>query len=96
MDWSAADDTITEIRRSVRALCDDFPGEYWREKDRDRAYPTEFVQALTEAGYLAVLIPEEYGGSGLCGRAASAILEEIHKQMPKENLKGILKEILKA
>jgi acyl-CoA dehydrogenase len=67
------------IRDSVRALCDRFPGEYWRAKDRERDYPSEFVQALTEAGFLAVLIPEEYGGSGLGLRAASAILEEIHK-----------------
>ena len=72
-------DVIQEIRRSVAALCADFPGEYWREKDRERAYPTEFVQALTESGYLAVLIPEEYGGSGLSISAAAAILEEIHK-----------------
>ena len=71
MEWTAADDTITEIRRSVR---EEFPGEYWREKDRERAYPTKFVQALTEAGFLAVKIPEEYGGSGLGVRAASAIL----------------------
>jgi acyl-CoA dehydrogenase len=70
---------IDAIRDSVRALCENFPGEYWRAKDRERAYPTEFVQALTEAGFLAVLIPEEYGGSGLGLRAASAILEEIHK-----------------
>lgn len=72
-------DVIVEIRRAVQALCADFPGEYWREKDRERAYPTEFVQALTESGYLAVLIPEEYGGSGLSISAAAAILEEIHK-----------------
>ena len=70
---------IEAIRESVRALCSGYPGEYWREKDRERAYPTEFVLALTEAGFLAVLIPEEYGGSGLGLRAASAILEEIHK-----------------
>jgi acyl-CoA dehydrogenase len=70
---------IDVIRNSVRALCDQFPGEYWRAKDRAREYPSEFVQALTEAGFLAVLIPEEYGGSGLGLRAASAILEEIHK-----------------
>ena len=70
---------IEAIRESVRALCAGYPGEYWREKDRERAYPTEFVLALTEAGFLAVLIPEEYGGSGLGLRAASAILEEIHK-----------------
>ena len=70
---------IAAIRDGVRALCDRFPGEYWRAKDRERAYPGEFVQALTEAGYLACLIPEEYGGSGLGISAAAAILEEIHK-----------------
>ena len=73
------DEVIGEIRRSVAALCEDYPGEYWREKDRDRAYPTEFVQALTDAGFLAVLVPEEYGGSGLPISAAAAVLEEIHK-----------------
>jgi acyl-CoA dehydrogenase len=72
-------DTIAEIRRAVEALCADFPGEYWREKDRERAYPGEFVQALTDAGYLAVLIPEEYGGSGLPISVAAAILETIHR-----------------
>jgi acyl-CoA dehydrogenase len=70
---------IAAIREGVKALCDRFPGEYWRAKDRERAYPGEFVQALTEAGYLACLIPEEYGGSGLGITAAAAILEEIHK-----------------
>jgi len=70
---------IAAIRDGVKALCDRFPGEYWRAKDRERAYPGEFVQALTEAGYLACLIPEEYGGSGLGITAAAAILEEIHK-----------------
>src|SRR5438309_938811 len=70
---------LAAIRDGVRALCDRFPGEYWRAKDRERAYPGEFVQALTEAGYLACLIPEEYGGSGLGITAATAILEEIHK-----------------
>jgi acyl-CoA dehydrogenase len=70
---------IAAIRDGVKALCDRFPGEYWRAKDRERAYPGEFVQALTEAGYLACLIPEEYGGSGLGISAAAAILEEIHK-----------------
>ena len=74
-----ADDETVAIRDSVRALCADFPGEYWRELDRDRAYPTAFVKALTEAGFLAALIPEEYGGSGLGLRAAAAILEEVHK-----------------
>ncbi len=76
---SETNEVIAEIRRSVAALCEKFPGEYWRDKDRERAYPTEFVQALTEAGFLAVLIPEEYGGSGLPISAAAAVLEEIHK-----------------
>jgi acyl-CoA dehydrogenase len=69
---------LTPIREAVRTLCADFPGEYWRKLDRDRAYPGEFVQALTKAGFLAALIPEEYGGSGLAMSAAAAILEEIH------------------
>jgi hypothetical protein len=71
-------DDLTPIRESVRALCADFPGEYWRKLDRERAYPGEFVAALTKAGFLGALIPEEYGGSGLPISAASAILEEIH------------------
>ena len=73
------EESFPEIRQSVRALCARFPGSYWRELDRERRYPTEFVKALTEAGMLAVLIPEEYGGSGLGISAAAAILEEIHK-----------------
>ena len=68
-----------EIREAVRKLCAGFPGEYWRTLDRDRAYPTEFVRTLTEAGFLSVLIPEEYGGSGLGLSAATAVLEEIHR-----------------
>ena len=68
-----------EIREAVRKLCADFPGEYWRALDRDRTYPTEFVRTLTEAGFLSVLIPEEYGGSGLGLSAATAVLEEIHR-----------------
>lgn len=67
----------SEIRGAVRALCADFPGEYWRAKDRDRAYPAEFVDALTRAGFLAALIPTEYGGSGLKLDAAAVIMEEI-------------------
>jgi alkylation response protein AidB-like acyl-CoA dehydrogenase len=69
---------LAPIRQSVRALCADFPGEYWRKLDRERTYPTEFVQALTKAGFLGALIPEEYGGSGLPLSAAAAILEEVH------------------
>lgn len=68
------------IREEVAKLCAVYPGEYWREKDRHRAYPSEFVSALGEAGYLAALIPEEYGGAGLPISAASAILEEIQRQ----------------
>ncbi len=69
-----------EIREEVRKLCARFPGEYWRKLDETRSYPTEFVQALTEAGYLSVLIPEEYGGSGLGISAAAAILETIQAE----------------
>ena len=78
MDMHTPTDTHAEIREEVRKLCARFPGEYWRELDARRGYPTEFVQALTEAGWLAALIPEEYGGSGLPLSAAAAILEEIH------------------
>ena len=67
-----------EIRDSVRRICADFPGAYWRDLDEREAYPTEFVRALTEAGYLAALIPEEYGGAGLPLRAAGVVLEECH------------------
>ncbi|MDE0244149.1 MAG: acyl-CoA/acyl-ACP dehydrogenase [Gammaproteobacteria bacterium] len=70
---------LTEIREAVQAVCADFPGEYWRELDRERAYPTEFTRAMTEGGFLGALIPEEYGGSGLGLVAATAILEEIHR-----------------
>ena len=66
-----------DIRASVRKLCEGFPGEYWRKLDRDMAYPKDFVDALTQSGFLAVLIPEEYGGAGLPLSAAAAILQEI-------------------
>jgi acyl-CoA dehydrogenase len=75
----AVSETFPEIREAVRRLCARFPGPYWRELDRERAYPTAFVQALTEAGFLSVLIPEDYGGSGLGLGAAVAVLEEIHR-----------------
>ena len=68
-----------DIRESVRRLCTRFPGSYWQDLDRDRAYPEAFVRALTEAGYLSILIPEAYGGSGLPLSAATAVLEEIHR-----------------
>jgi len=70
---------LQEIRDGVSRLCATFPMEYWRELDRERRYPTDFVRALTEAGYLSALIPEEYGGSGLSLSAAAAILEEIQR-----------------
>ncbi|HLI14130.1 MAG TPA: acyl-CoA dehydrogenase family protein [Alphaproteobacteria bacterium] len=75
----ASSEETEQIRGAVRTLCANFPGEYWRKLDRERAYPTAFVRALTEAGFLAALVPEAYGGSGLGMAAASAIMEEIHK-----------------
>jgi hypothetical protein len=76
-EMQQAPEQLAQIRESVRALCAKFPGEYWRRLDRERAYPGEFVAALTEAGFLAALIPEQYGGSGLSMSAAAAIMEEI-------------------
>ena len=73
-------DPHAEIREEVGKLCARFPGEYWRELDSRRGYPTEFVTALTEAGFLGALIPEEFGGSGLGLSAAAAILEEVQAQ----------------
>jgi len=72
-------DDHRDIRQAVAKLCEQFPGEYWRKLDREMAYPTAFVSALTQSGYLAVLIPEEFGGSGLKIGAGCAILEEIHR-----------------
>ena len=72
-------ETFPEIREAVRRLCARFPGPYWRALDRERQYPTEFVTALTEAGFLSVLIPEAYGGSGLGLAAGAAVLEDIHR-----------------
>ncbi|MCC7017164.1 MAG: acyl-CoA/acyl-ACP dehydrogenase [Rhodospirillales bacterium] len=79
MTVTPADESYPEIRAGVRAVCAKFPGEYWRRLDAERTYPSEFVRALTEAGYLTALIPESYGGSGLGLREATAILEEIQK-----------------
>jgi alkylation response protein AidB-like acyl-CoA dehydrogenase len=76
MDFAVPDE-LKEIRAAVRELCDGFPGEYWRGLEPDR-YPEEFVAALTENGWLAALIPEEFGGAGLGLTAASVILEEIN------------------
>ncbi len=72
------DEQTREVRRTVRALCARFPGAYWRDLDRDGAYPEAFVAAMMEAGLLAALIPEAYGGSGLPLSVAAAILEEVH------------------
>jgi acyl-CoA dehydrogenase len=75
----SANDPYAEIRSAVRALCAQFPDEYFRKVDAERGYPVEFVDALTEAGWLAALIPQEYGGSGLSLAEASVIMEEINR-----------------
>jgi alkylation response protein AidB-like acyl-CoA dehydrogenase len=72
-------DRHQDIRDAVARLCEDFPGSYWQQLDAEQAYPDAFVRALTEAGYLGALIPEEYGGSGLPLSAAAGIVEEIHR-----------------
>jgi len=72
-------ENYADIREAVAKLCAQFPGEYWRKLDREMAYPKAFVDALTEAGYLSVLVPEEYGGAGLKLSAAAAVLEEIQR-----------------
>ena len=72
-------ETYDDIREAVGKLCAEFPASYWRVLDREMAYPTAFVQALTEAGWLGALIPENFGGSGLPLSAAAVILEEIHR-----------------
>ncbi len=80
LDFDPEDgDPHQEIRAGVRKLCAQFPGEYWRRLDSEAAYPADFVKAVTAAGYLSALIPEEYGGSGLPLSAAAAIMEEIQR-----------------
>jgi acyl-CoA dehydrogenase len=74
----AVGEDYPELRDAVRRICSDFPPEYWRKLDEERGYPTEFVQAMTAAGFLGALIPEEYGGSGLPLRAAAVVLEEVN------------------
>jgi acyl-CoA dehydrogenase len=76
---SDSDDRFGELRQAVRSLCATFAPEYWRELDEQRAYPEKFVEALTKAGWLSALIPEEYGGSGLGITEASVILEEVNR-----------------
>jgi acyl-CoA dehydrogenase len=80
MNFQPVSVQYAEICEEVRKLCARFPGPYWRDCDRERRYPSEFVDALTEAGYLAVLIPEAYGGAGLPLSAAAAILETIQAE----------------
>ena len=75
----AGERSHADIREAVQRLCARFPGSYWQALDRERAYPSEFVQALTDAGYLSILIPAVYGGSGLPLSAAAAVLEEVHR-----------------
>src|SRR5699024_2297904 len=72
-------ENIDMIKKSIKALCEEFPESYWREKDDQMAYPEEFIQKLTEEGWLSVLIPEEYGGAGLDMLEAAIILEEINR-----------------
>src|SRR5262252_7451521 len=76
---TTGEDRHQDIREAVRALCAEFPAEYHRRVDREGCYPEEFVNALTEAGWLAALIPQEYGGSGLGLTEASIIMEEINR-----------------
>ena len=79
MGAAAQEETFSDIREGIRRLCARFPGAYWQELDAERRYPTEFVTALAGEGWLSVLIPEEYGGSGLGLAAATAVLEEVHR-----------------
>ena len=79
MKQSPGEDPHGELREGVRTLCRQFDSAYWQKVDEARGYPDEFVKALTEAGWLAALIPEEYGGSGLSVTEASIILEEISR-----------------
>ena len=78
--FEKSQDGYHEIRTQVAKLCQKFSGDYWRKLDSERSYPQEFVEALTSAGYLSALIPEEYGGAGLPLSGAAAILEEIQLQ----------------
>src|SRR5918997_5147324 len=78
MDFELSEDQRA-IRQAVREICRQFPDAYWRELDRTDGYPDAFVQALTQAGWLGALIPEEYGGAGLGIAEASLILEEINR-----------------
>jgi acyl-CoA dehydrogenase len=74
----ALGDDYPELRESVHKICERYPGEYWRKLEAEQAYPTEFITELTQGGFLASLIPEEYGRSGLPLRAAAVILAEVN------------------
>jgi acyl-CoA dehydrogenase len=76
---ASEEESFPELREGVRRLCARFPGPYWQALDRERQYPTEFVRALADEGWLSVLIPEAYGGAGLGLEAATAVLEEVHR-----------------
>ncbi len=78
-EHESVDQSYADIRDAVRKLCAQFPGEYWRKLDREGAYPSAFVDSLTQSGFLAALIPEGYGGAGLPLSAAAAILEEVQR-----------------
>ena len=79
MNRSEQEETFADIRDGIRRLCAQFPGSYWQQLDAERHYPTEFVAALAREGWLSILIPEQYGGSGLGLSAAIAVLEEVHR-----------------
>ena len=85
-----ADELYPEIREAVRDLCAAFPAEYHRHVDERRAYPEEFVDALARAGWLAALIPQDYGGAGLGLAEASVIMEEINRSGPSVGEHGPL------
>jgi len=78
-NWFQPSSLEHDIRQAVQALCRRFPNEYWRQLDREKAYPEAFVKTMTDAGWLSILIPEAYGGGGMGVSAAAAVLEEVHR-----------------
>lgn len=73
------EDDYDDVRKSIKSLCSHFPGKYWQKLEKDEQYPSDFVKAMQDSGFLSVLIPQEYGGSGLGLKAATVVLEEIHR-----------------
>ena len=73
------EDEYNDVRKSIKSLCSHFPGKYWQKLEKDEQYPSDFVKAMQDSGFLSVLIPQEYGGSGLGLKAATVVLEEIHR-----------------